>query len=43
MKKVIYILLISFVAALSFTACTDEEVTPTTELDNGGGGVLEKI
>lgn len=37
MKKFIYILLFAFISAASFTACTEEEVTPTTELDNGGG------
>lgn len=37
MKKLIYILLFSCVTALSFTSCTEEEVAPTTELENGGG------
>ena len=34
MKKLIYVLLISFVASMSITACTEEEVVPT---ENGGG------
>ncbi|MBL7841655.1 MAG: hypothetical protein JNJ75_16040 [Cyclobacteriaceae bacterium] len=38
MKKLLYITLFALVCAGSFTACTEEEVTPTTELDNGGGG-----
>jgi hypothetical protein len=38
MKKIIYILLLSFVASLAFTACTEEEVKPSTELNGGGGG-----
>jgi hypothetical protein len=37
MKKFIYILLLAFVCATSFTACTEEEVAPKSELDNGGG------
>jgi hypothetical protein len=36
MKKILYILLFSIAAATSFTACTEEEITPSTELDNGG-------
>jgi hypothetical protein len=40
MKKIIYSILIVFVTAMSFTACTEEEVTPSTEL-NGGGGPVE--
>jgi len=36
MKKLIYILLFAFVTAVSFTACTEEEVTPSTELNGGG-------
>ena len=41
MKKIIYILLLAFAASLVFTACTEEEVTPTTEVRNGGGGVID--
>jgi hypothetical protein len=41
MKKIIYTLLILFVCALAFTSCTEEEVTPTSEL-NGGGAANEK-
>ena len=37
MKKLLYIVLFALVCAGSFTACTEEEVTPSTELDNGGG------
>ncbi len=36
MKKLIYILLFAFVTAVSFTACTEEEVAPSTELNGGG-------
>lgn len=38
MKKVIYIVLFAFVTAMSVTACTEEEVRPTTELNGGGTG-----
>lgn len=38
MKKLLYVILLAFVCAGTFTACTEEEVTPTTELENGGGG-----
>ena len=34
MKKIIYTLLIAFSSAMVFTACTEEEVAPSTE--NGG-------
>ncbi len=37
MKKLIYIVLLAFVATMSVTACTEEEVKPTTELNGGGG------
>ena len=42
MKKIIYILLFAFVAAISVTACTEEEVVPSTEL-NGGGNPSDPI
>ncbi|MDH4057627.1 MAG: hypothetical protein OEU76_02630 [Cyclobacteriaceae bacterium] len=37
MKKFMYILAIAFAASISFTACSEEEVTPKSELENGGG------
>ena len=37
MKKFIYIILLAFVCAASFTSCTEEEVAPKSELENGGG------
>lgn len=43
MKKFIYILLFAFITTLSFTACTEEEVAPSTELDNSMGGASERI
>ena len=36
MKKVIYTLLIAFSSALLFSACNDEEITPTTQNSNVG-------
>ena len=35
MKRIIYAVLIAVSSALSITACTEEEVIPSTE--NGGG------
>jgi uncharacterized lipoprotein YehR (DUF1307 family) len=40
MKKLIYSLLVATLISLSFSACTEEEVTPQTDL-NGGGGASE--
>jgi hypothetical protein len=37
MKKLLYIFLLAFVSTLTITACTEEEVKPTSQLDNGGG------
>ena len=37
MKKLIYIVLFAFVTAMSVTACTEEEIKPTTELNGGSG------
>ena len=39
MKKFIYIALFAFVSAMTFTACTEEEVAPVAEVENGGAGV----
>ncbi len=39
MKKFIYTLLLLIVCAMSFTACTEEEVAPSTELNGGGEGM----
>jgi hypothetical protein len=38
MKKIIYILLLAFSASISLSACTEEEVAPSTELKRNGGG-----
>lgn len=42
MRKIIYFLLISIVTSVTFTACTEEEVTPNTELSGGGAEVDPK-
>lgn len=38
MKKLFYTLFIAFVCSLAFTACTEEEVAPSTEANGGDGG-----
>lgn len=38
MKKLIYIALLAFTLATSFTACTEENVKPKTSEGGGGGG-----
>jgi len=37
MKKIIYIIIIAFVSSSVFSSCTEENVEPQTESDNGGG------
>ena len=39
MKKVIAIILFSFVASVAVTSCTDENITPSTQ--NGGGNAMD--
>jgi outer membrane protein assembly factor BamE (lipoprotein component of BamABCDE complex) len=36
MKKLISIVLVAFAISLSMTACTEEEVTPSSEIVNSG-------
>jgi hypothetical protein len=43
MKKVIYTLLFVAVCSLSFTACSEEEVKPSSELENGGVNNMDKV
>lgn len=40
MKKFIYTLIIAFTVSMAVTACTEEEVTPNTVM-NGGGGAID--
>ncbi len=42
MKKTIYLLLIAFATSMTVTACTEEEITPSTEMNGGGGGLDPK-
>ena len=43
MKKLLYIFLFAAASAVSITSCTEEEVKPNTELDNGGGTEAEVL
>lgn len=44
MKKLFYTLTLAFVLTLSFTSCTEEEIAPKPELENGGGsGSIDPI
>ncbi len=38
MKKLIYILLFFSITATVLSSCTEEEVKPTTDLSENGGG-----
>jgi len=40
MKKIIYIIMLTLVGALTITSCTEENVAPQTN-ENTGGGVSE--
>jgi hypothetical protein len=42
MKKVFYVILVSLCASLAITGCTEDDVTPAAERDNGGGEISEK-
>jgi len=37
MKKLFYFFLLALASSLTITACSDEEIKPSSELDNGGG------
>ena len=41
MKKLLYIFLLALTSSLAISSCTEEEVVPATELDNGGGGGMD--
>lgn len=38
MKKLFYLLAFLIASSIAFTSCTEEEITPTSEEFNGGGG-----
>ncbi len=42
MKKLFYIILFAALTASTFTACTEEEVKPQTETNNGGGSPIKE-
>jgi len=42
MRKLLYIILLATVTASTFTACTEEEVKPQTETNNGGGSPIKE-
>jgi hypothetical protein len=42
MKKILYILLLSILACGSMVSCTEEEVKPQTESNNGGGSPIKE-
>lgn len=42
MKKIIYMLLLAFATSMAFTACTEEEVAPSTVMNGGGQGIDPK-
>jgi hypothetical protein len=43
MKKLFYILLFACASSIGFTSCSEEEVKPQTELNNGGGSHIDRI
>jgi hypothetical protein len=43
MKKLIYIAVIALSTALAFSSCTEEEVAPVSETNNGGTGTSSQI
>ncbi len=42
MKKLIFILLMFSLTVSTFSACTEEEVKPQTEGNNGGGSPIKE-
>lgn len=40
MKKILYILLVAFASTITFSSCTEEEITPVN-VRNGGGGISD--
>jgi hypothetical protein len=39
MKKLFYLIVFLASSAMVLTSCTEDEVTPSTQLDNGGGAI----
>lgn len=40
MKKFIYAFVLALVSSMAISSCTEEDVTPKNETDNGGGGAI---
>jgi len=38
MKKIFYFFLLALASSLTITACSDEEIKPSSVLDHNGGG-----
>jgi hypothetical protein len=43
MKKLFYILFAAATIMMTVTSCTEEEVQPKTEADNGGGAGADPV
>jgi len=43
MKKLFYIVLLVLVSGLVVTSCTEESVTPSTDLSGGGGSGMDPL
>lgn len=42
MKKILYLIILLTLSAGTFTSCTEEEVKPQTEGNNGGGTPIKE-
>jgi hypothetical protein len=42
MKKLLYLVIILSLSAATFSSCTEEEVKPQTEGNNGGGSPIKE-
>lgn len=43
MKKLFYIIAIAFASSMALTACTEDEVKPSTPNNGGGSGSLDPL
>jgi hypothetical protein len=42
MKKILYLIILLTLSVGTFTSCTEEEVKPQTEGNNGGGSPIKE-
>jgi hypothetical protein len=42
MKKILYLIILLTLSVSTFTSCTEEEVKPQTEGNNGGGSPIKE-